>query len=351
METIHPDIAKARTLPTEFYHDPCLFERGKEEIFAKSWQWIADEDAVKVPGQVFPFTMLEGYLDEPLLLTRDKSDMLHCLSNVCTHRGNIVCEHPGNERALRCRYHGRRFELDGTFQHMPEFEGVDGFPSEEDNLPRVRHARWNKFLFASLDPQMDLSDWLAPVDKRIMGMDLSVLEFDASRSRDYLVNANWALYVENYLEGFHVPFVHPSLNEVLDYGTYTQHLYEGGSVQIAYGEDAIPGVGGERKIAALYFWLFPNLMLNFYPWGLSINVVKPLAVGRTRISFLCYVSDSTRLGSGAGAELDRVEREDEAIVETVQRGVRSRFYTHGRYSAKRETGVHQFHRILHKSLA
>jgi choline monooxygenase len=104
-------------------------------------------------------------------------------------------------------------------------------------------------------------------------------------------------------------------------------------------------------VAAYYYWLFPNLMLNFYPWGLSINVVKPLATDRTKISYLAYVWDESRIAEGAGADLDRVEREDEAIVEAVQRGVRSRFYDRGRYSPSRETGVHHFHRLLCESLA
>ncbi|MHC5004768.1 MAG: SRPBCC family protein, partial [Planctomycetota bacterium] len=98
--------------------------------------------------------------------------------------------------------------------------------------------------------------------------------------------------------------------------------------------------------AAYWYWLFPNLMLNFYPWGLSVNVVKPLAPDRTKISFLTWVLDESRLGEGAGAELDRVEREDEAIVESVQRGVSSRLYERGRYSPAREQGVHHFHRLL-----
>src|SRR5205823_4639748 len=107
-----------------------------------------------------------------------------------------------------------------------------------------------------------------------------------------------------------------------------------------------------KRIAAYYYWLFPNMMFNFYPWGLSINIVKPLSVDRTRISYLTYVSDRAKLEAdgGAGAGLDRVEREDEAIVEAVQRGVRSRFYDRGRYSPTREQGVHYFHRLLAAAL-
>jgi choline monooxygenase len=103
---------------------------------------------------------------------------------------------------------------------------------------------------------------------------------------------------------------------------------------------------GEERVAALYWWLFPNTMLNVYPWGLSVNVVKPVAPDRTRVSYHTWVLDPGRMEGGAGAALDRVEREDEAIVEAVQRGIRSRFYDRGRYSPAREAGVHRFHRIL-----
>jgi choline monooxygenase len=91
-------------------------------------------------------------------------------------------------------------------------------------------------------------------------------------------------------------------------------------------------------------------MLNFYPWGLSVNVIKPLAVDRTRVSFLSYVWRPEKMGLGAGAALDRVEREDEEVVEAVQRGVRSRLYDRGRYSPRREPGVHHFHRMLSRQL-
>src|SRR6476661_4878257 len=127
--TIDPDIRRAATLPAEVYSDPRWFEAARQRVFARSWQWVADTDAVRVPGQVYPFTLLEGVLDEPLLFTRDPQDELRCLSNVCTHRGTLVCEHSAVLPALRCRYHGRRFAHDGRFLSMPEFEGAEGFPS------------------------------------------------------------------------------------------------------------------------------------------------------------------------------------------------------------------------------
>jgi choline monooxygenase len=301
--------------------------------------------------------MLEGFLDEPLLFTRDTEDRLHCLSNVCTHRGNLVVEGPGNARQLRCRYHGRRFALDGSFQAMPEFETAACFPSPSDDLPALPFATWGPLLFASLKPAVPFAEWLAPVTARLPWYPLDQLTFDASRSREYLVRAHWALYCDNYLEGFHIPFVHAGLAATLDYGSYRTELFPHGNLQLGVAEEGeeafdLPASSpdhGER-IAAYYFWLFPNLMLNFYPWGLSVNVVRPLAVDRTRVSFLSYVLDETKLEHGAGSILDRVEREDEAVVEAVQRGVRSRLYDRGRYSPTREQGVHHFHRLLAMAL-
>ncbi len=87
-------------------------------------------------------------------------------------------------------------------------------------------------------------------------------------------------------------------------------------------------------------------MFNFYPWGISVNIVKPVTHGRTIVQYLNYVSDESKLGVGAGADLDRVELEDEAVVESVQKGIRSRFYSHGRYSPTREQGTHHFHRLI-----
>lgn len=355
--TIDEDIRKAWTLPAWVYTDPEVYAIAKQKVFARSWQLVADIDVVKAPGQVYPFTLLENCLDEPLLLTRDWNDQLHCLSNVCTHRGNLVCEAAGNERFLRCRYHGRRFSLDGKFQHMPEFEQAENFPTERDDLPRVPFAVWERFIFVSLDPTCSFEEYIRPVVERVGWMPIREFVFDPARSRDYLVRANWALYCDNYLEGFHIPFVHAGLNQVLDYGSYRTELFAHGNLQvgIAKGGEACfdlppdsPDYG--QDIAAYYFWLFPNLMLNFYPWGLSINIVKPLGVDLTRVSFLSYVWDYSKIGVGAGAELDKVEREDEAVVEATQRGVRSRLYERGRYSPTREQGVHHFHLLLARAL-
>jgi choline monooxygenase len=241
---------------------------------------------------------------------------------------------------------------------MPEFEGVEDFPSSSDDLRPVRWAAWAKLLFAALDPVQPLEPFVAPLVERVGWLPLDRMVLDASRSRDYLVHANWALYVDNYLEGFHIPFVHQSLVGALDYGSYRTDLFEWSSLQVGIAgstDDALEPPAGTpdhgQRIAGYYFWFFPATMLNVYPWGVSVNAVRPLGPDRSRISYLTYVWDASKLDRGAGAGLDRVEREDEAVVEAVQRGVRSRLYSRGRYSPTRETGVHHFHRLLARFLA
>lgn len=348
------DVKDAWTLPSAFYHSLVEFEAAKDRIFASSWQFVTWEDQIKVPGSVYPFTLLPGCLDEPLLLSRDRDDKVRCLSNVCTHRGNLVCEGAGTVNSLRCRYHGRRFGLDGSFQSMPEFEGVSCFPGASDDLPEVESGKWRQFWFCRCAKAgQTLEAMMAEVERRVGFLPIETFRHAPDRGREYLVKGNWALYVDNYLEGFHIPYIHAALNATLDYGSYRTELFEGGNLQLGVAGDAEdcfelpmghPDEG--TRVAAYYFWLFPNLMLNFYPWGLSVNVLRPIAPDVTKVQFIPFVWREERLAYGAGADLDRVEREDEVVVELVQKGVRSRFYDRGRYSPEREKGVHQFHQMI-----
>lgn len=357
--SIDPDIARAETPPGELYCSDEVFAACRDRVFAPSWQFIGDETVTRLPGQAHPFTMLEGMLDEPLVLVRGKDDIVRCMSNVCTHRAALVVEHPGMiaGQSMRCRYHGRRFAMDGKFVSIPDFDGVENFPSACDDLRRVETGKWGPFLFASIEPQVVLDDVIADMRKRLAWFPANECKFDATRSRDYLVRCNWALYCENYLEGFHIPFVHPSLAESLDVANYAVELFEHSILQIgiAKGDEscfALPPNSPDhgRRIAAYYYWFWPNTMFNIYPWGISVNVVRPVKPDLTRVSFLSYVLDESKIEEGAGAAIDRVEREDEAVVESVQRGLRGRLYKRGRYSPRQELGTHHFHRMIDRAL-
>ncbi|ASU34990.1 aromatic ring-hydroxylating oxygenase subunit alpha [Mucilaginibacter xinganensis] len=351
---VDPDIALAKTLPADFYTSAEVFEQCREKIFAASWQFIGHTGLVSAKGDVHPFTLLGNYMDEPLLLAKDKTGEINVLSNVCTHRGNLVVEKACKLNSLRCRYHGRMFGLDGRFMSMPEFKEVKNFPTAGDDLSKPALFSWSNWLFTSLENKYPTDLFFRDMTERVNWMPLADFKFEPAMSRVFNVKANWALYCENYLEGFHIPFVHAGLNAVIDYGEYaTEIFFPYSSLQLGLSKTAVdcfdlppssPDYG--KNVAAYYFWVFPNMMFNFYPWGLSVNVVEPVSVGGCRVKFFSYVWDESKLNKGAGAGLDKVEQEDEEIVENVQRGVRSRFYKHGRYSVTREQGTHHFHRIL-----
>jgi phenylpropionate dioxygenase-like ring-hydroxylating dioxygenase large terminal subunit len=350
---IDADIAKAKTINTDFYTEEKFYEAAKAKIFANSWQFIGDSDLTKKSGDAYPFILLENYLNEPLLLTKDKQDKIYCLSNVCTHRGNLIVYEPCKLTQLKCRYHGRLFALDGKFVSMPEFKEVENFPTEEDNLHQLQIKQWGKLLFTSLNEVKTFDDFFGEMMQRINWFPVEQLQFKKELSKDYYVNANWALYCENYLEGFHIPFVHAGLNQVLDFGEYTTEIFRFSNLQLGIGKKGdvcfeLPQTSSDygKEIAAYYFWVFPNMMFNFYPWGLSINIVEPLEVSKCRVRFLTYVGDETKLEQGAGSGLNAVELEDEEVVQNVQKGIRSRFYRYGRYSVKREQGTHHFHSLI-----
>jgi len=350
---IHKDITKAETLPSSFYKDEDVFNQVREKIFLKSWQWLGDNSVLKLTNSVQPLTLLDGFLTEPILLTRDKEGAINCMTNVCTHRGHIVVLGPGKSKSLTCAYHGRSFDLQGKFKSMPEFEKTKDFPRECDNLYKFPLKEWGPFLFAGLNPSFDFSEVIDSMNERVGFLPLEQFSFDSSLSKDYLVQAHWALYCDNYLEGFHIPFVHEGLNRVLDYGSYTTELHKYSNLQIGYSDDAnetfdLPKdhIDYGKQVAAYYYWVFPNMMFNFYPWGLSVNIVKPISINRTKVSFLTYVYDTSKLHKGAGNDIDKVEREDEFIVENESKGIQSSFYQSGRFSPTREKGVHHFQRLI-----
>lgn len=352
---IHHDIRQSPTLPGRFYHDAALFEANREQVFARSWQMITGaEEMVRTPKDALPFQYMDGFIEEPLLLLADDALQLRVLSNVCTHRGKILVEHPGRlERGLVCGYHGRRFHWDGTFAAMPEMDQALHFPCADDHLTSLPVKRWKQFVFTSLHPAFPFEEWVAEMDNKTGFLPVEHFRFAPERSRDYLVKAHWALYCDNYLEGFHIPFVHKSLATTLDWSSYRTELYPWSNCQVGIskgGEHVFDLPAGHedagQSIAAYYFWLFPNIMFNFYPWGLSLNIVRPLTPDLTKVSFRAYVWDASKLGHGAGADVDLVEREDEAVVEQVHIGTRSRFYKQGRFSPAQEAGVHQFHQLI-----
>lgn len=351
---IDADVRRARTLPAEMYREPRWFRRQVEHVFARSWHAYPDVGVPMTPGDIRPWVLLPGALDEPLVWTRDEQATLRLLSNVCTHRAFVIADRPCSGGSLRCAYHGRRFELDGRMMKAPCFEDAVGFPSRSDDLAAIPFTSFGPLHLVALQPADQPGRLVGPLHQRLSWLPWDRLQIDPEGCREYTISANWALYCDNYLEGLHIPYVHPALNRALDFDRYETQLLPLGALQIGLAPEGSPDVftppvghpDHGRSVAGYYYWLFPTTMINVYPWGISVNIVLPLDVESTRVVYLTYVWDESRRERGAGTALDVVEREDDRAVERVARGVRSRVYTRGRYSPGREQAVHHFHRLL-----
>jgi choline monooxygenase len=355
MEIFHidEDIRKSDTLPSFFYRERVWFDRSIAEIWEKCWIFIGDNTHQAPAGTLTPLVLLPDVLNEPVVLSTDVDGEVYCLSNVCTHRGKLVVSSScSGQRILRCGYHGRCFRLNGTFKSMPEFDQTENFPTEKDHLKQLPLATFFPLYFTSIDPLASFATFIQPMLDRVSFLPLHTLTFNPDASRDFDVRAHWALYVDNYLEGFHIPFVHPALNQAIEFEKYEYHLFEWGNLQIGVAADDEPyfdtpkgHVDEGKRIYAYYFWIFPNLMFNFYPWGLSLNIVEPKGHQMTVVKFRSYYFEGTTFDREKN-QLDATEFEDEEVVESVQKGMQGRYYSRGRYSVNMEINVHHFHRII-----
>jgi len=178
--------------------------------------------------------------------------------------------------------------------------------------------------------------------------------------RTYEMKCNWKTYVDNYLEGYHLPSVHPGLNRELDYAAYTVEPFAGHVRQFSPIRGAQPRDANPRRYQKVredlttdYFWIFPNWMLNCYPDNVSLNIVLPLGSDCSRAIFEWYLPEEA-LNSNAAREAvefsDQIQLEDVAICETVQKNLHSRSYERGRYSVKQEKGVHAFHTMYAEAM-
>lgn len=321
------------TLPPLSLYRPERWAAVVERVLARTWHVVASVDEVDAAG-VLVRTLLPGVLDEPVVLTRVEGT-LRAFSAVCTHRAAVLEPHADG---LRCPYHGRRFARGGRCVAAP------GFPRPEpaDDLAPVALATIGPLVLVSVAPAMPFPE-LFPAERLAWLPPLPPTP-DPAGEAVYELDAHFLLYVENYLEGLHVPFVHPGLAAALDLGDYRVEPAGWSSLQVGIARPGGPTMAApDGPIAAAWVSLFPTTMLNHYPWGLSVNVVEPLGPARTRVRYRRWVRDPSRLGEGAGGALDVVEREDDAIVERVQRGARSRLARPGRPAPRWEDALVHFH--------
>ena len=344
---LNQDLTRAHALSARYYFGEDMLAMEQRAVFARSWQLVAHQGQLAEAGD----HVVEQIAGTPVLLVRGQDMVLRAFPNVCRHRAGplALCNGKG-ARALHCKYHGWTYTLDGQLRSAPEMQSACDFRVEDIHLPPLRVHEWQGLVFVALrDDVPAFEDVYAGIGERIAPIDLSNMRYQ--RRDSYEVECNWKVYVDNFLEGYHLPHVHPGLSKVLDYRAYDTELFPWHSLQSSPLRDS-EGIYGDGQ--AFYYHVYPNVMLNVMPGRLQSNRVLPLGPGRCRIEFDYYYSQDARAQARIAMDAafsDEVQHEDVAICEAVQKGLASGFYEAGRLCPKRESGVWHFHNLLRAAYA
>ena len=350
------ELADASTIPASWYVDPRVLTLEHRTTFSRAWLYAGRVDQVKEPGQFVSTEMPSG---DPIVVVRGSDGVLRGFFNVCRHHAAAVVTAPeGSAQVFRCPYHGWTYSLEGALKGTPDFAGVCHFDRSATGLVPVDAAVWQQWVFVKLErdgPSLD--EFLgADLVAHTAGLGLDALHWVAQKR--YVLECNWKVFVDNYLDGgYHVPYLHKNLNSVLDYSEYTIDCGTRHCVQSSplVSDGAEPRTGEVRQgDRALYYWIYPNFMINTYGAAMDTNLVIPRGLEQTEVVFDFYfsdVSEGARAKNLASIDVShQIQEEDEDICRSVQRGLRSRAYTAGRLSVRREAGEHLFHRLLHADL-
>src|SRR5450755_2703673 len=351
----HNPLDHASTIPSPWYFDQSIADLENAAVFGKSWQAVGRADQVQSAGQFFTADIA----GDPIVVVRGEDSQLRAFYNVCRHHAAaVVTEAQGCAKQFRCPYHGWTYGIDGTLKGMVEFDGVCDFERSANGLVPVRVDTWENFVFVNLDPTAGpLPEFLGSIPPIVAPLEMSkkLKFFDR---RVYTLQCNWKVYVDNYLDGgYHVPHAHKGLSSVIEYTRYTIENFATACLQsspLSSDSDSEAGVAATRQGRAFYLWVYPNFMVNAYEGVMDTNLVLPLGVDKCVVVFDYYFGDVSAAAATRNRESitvsEKVQDEDEAICDSVQRGLGSRAYVAGRLSVRREAGEHLFHRLLHADL-
>jgi len=341
-------LEQAHALAAPLYRDPAVLALEQRAVFGNSWQLAGPADALAGSGD----HAITEFGTTPVILVRGDDGVLRGFHNVCRHRGGPLALKDGRgARALHCKYHGWTYTLAGQLRSAPEMQSAQDFDVKGICLPKIAVEQWHSLVFGTLDADVPaLTDVLLGIAQQAQGTFSKPLKFD--RRVSYELDCNWKVYVDNYLEGYHLPHIHPVLNKMLDYRSYTTQVARWHSLQHSPIEDAgnFYGQGG-----AYYYFVYPNTMFNCLPGRLQTNRVLPLGVDRCRVDFDYYypadAADAEELRRREKDQefSDEVQAEDAAICAAVQKGLASGSYETGRLCPKREAGVKHFHDLLREA--
>jgi choline monooxygenase len=317
------------TAPTTLYRDPAVFARERETVFRRNWQFFGLEADLAAPGDY----LAEAVAGYPVVVVRGEAGELRGYHNVCRHRaGPLVGEAKGGcGKELVCRYHGWRYALDGRLRSAVGFGAAEGFDPRDFSLYPIRVESWRGFVFVNLDlDAAPLIDTLRPLDTLFGNRSVPT----AVLRRQHPIACNWKVYVENYLEGYHIGAVHPALASQVEVGDYAVRM----DGQIAIHE--APAVSGAAE--GLWAWVWPNLAFNLYRGVVMVEHMRPVGHDGTQLDYI-YMHQAGDPGMEAAlATTERLTAEDRWICERVQQNLDAGVYQKGALSPRHENALAWF---------
>jgi phenylpropionate dioxygenase-like ring-hydroxylating dioxygenase large terminal subunit len=355
---VRKPLLEAETLPPSCYFDPAFHEREKRALFTEGWILVGRIDRIQKKGDYFTVE----YADVQLIVVRDLAGNPRAFANTCRHRGARLLDGAGNTRSIVCPYHSWTFALDGTLRGAAGMEQTVGFKLEDNGLHEVRVGVWAGFLFVCVDAGApSLETWLGALPERLAMYRLD--DMVQTRRKEFRVKCNWKLWVENYMEGYHVPTVHRStiskfqkINFAEDPPAngqfHTIHEQHDGTLALLDGDAGFPPIEGladhgEVARGSRFILVYPMAMIALTIDTMWTFECHPLGPEETLLVHTsCFPKsivarpDFEQIAANYYKRQDIVVREDNDIAENQQRGLRSPFARSGRLSYK-EKIVHQ----------
>jgi len=345
--------AGARTLPQRYFVSPEIFAEEQEKIFFRQWVLVGHQSQIAEAGDYFT-AEVSG---ESFIIVRDKHGAIHGFYNLCRHRGSRLIENTkGQCAAIQCPYHAWTYALDGRLLGAPHMDEMLEFNKAEYPLKPARLGLWEGFIFLNLgDATASLEKWFEPLGRKFSPWNLAALR--SAKRIEYDVRANWKLIFQNYSECYHCLGMHPELSKISPYDSAENDLTEGpflgGFMRIASDKSltmsgnacALPvgNFGNEDFRFVFYYSIFPNMLLSLHPDYAMVHQLEPQSPERTLIFCDWFFNPEAAGVTDPGYKFDpddavefwdMVNKQDWHVCELSQRGIASRAYEPGPYSAR-----------------
>ncbi len=335
-------IRMPKNLEARYYVDSGLYERERQAIFKRHWQMLGPVSRLRQAGDYLAVDVA-GW---KLFALRGRDGILRGFHNVCRHRGaRLLAEGAGSCHVLRCPYHNWVYAQDGALRQAPVFGDDPQFELEDWPLQKAQLAEWRGLLFIAIDARQSLLEQLGDLPEEVESFPLE--SFVAVEEQRFVMRSNWKTYTDNFVEGYHIPGIHPGFMKVIDFDNF-ETVARNGLVRMTSPQKGGSIYGGK------WLWMWPNWTLSVFPGGMNTSRINPLAVNSTELIYDFYFADIS--ADGAASRRNTIDvncgivREDFGICETTQENYASGAYTPGPLSPRHETSVAYFQAMITTAL-